>query len=105
MTRSEVRLINVYSVAPENQTKLMEILAEGIHSVMIKQEGYIGSTVLKSLDGKSVAVYARWRAAQDIAAVFQKPENAQYLKRIQELAMPLPGVYEEYVTHNLEDSL
>lgn len=58
MSNSEVKLINIYSVDPSNQDQLVQILKEGVESIMLKQEGYFDSTILKSLDGKSVAVYA-----------------------------------------------
>lgn len=102
MTKSEVRLINVYSVNPENQEKLIQILEEGVHSIMVHQEGYLGSTILRSLDGKSVVVYAHWKEAKNIAAVFQKPENQSYIKRIQEIATAAPGIYEECSSHRME---
>lgn len=101
MTKS-VRLINVYSVKPENQEKLVQILEEGVHSIMVHQEGYLGSTILRSVDGKSVAVCAKWKEAKNIVAVFQKAENESYIKKIQEIAIAAPGIYEECSSHRME---
>lgn len=103
MSNNEVQLINVYSVKPENQEKLIEILKEGIVTIMVHQEGYLGSTILRSLSGNSVAVYAQWKEAKNIAAVFQRPENASYIKKIQEIATAAPGIYEACSTHRMEN--
>lgn len=104
MTKSGVRLINIYSVEPKNQEKLVQILEEGTQSIMINQEGYLGSTILKSLDGKTVAVYAHWKEAKNIMAVFQKPENETYLQKIKEIATASPGIYEVCSSHVMERS-
>ena len=63
-----VTLINVFTVEPENQQKLVELLKEGTESFFSKLPGFISSSVHKSKDGRRAINYAQWRSARDIEA-------------------------------------
>ncbi len=54
-----VTLINVFTVAPEDQQRLLDLLAEATGSVMNKLPGFVSANLHKSLDGKRVVNYAQ----------------------------------------------
>lgn len=96
-----VTLINVYSVDPANQEKLLQELIEAAETIMKSQNGFIGSRILKSRDGKSVTVYAHWERVEDAAEVFRNPKNVEYLKRIAQLGSPNPSFYDSAYSYNI----
>ena len=54
-----VTLINVFMVVPEDQRRLLELLAEATESVMRGLPGFVSANLHKSLDGTKVANYAQ----------------------------------------------
>ena len=69
-----ITLINVATVEPENQQRLVELFVEVTENVMCKQPGFISANFHKSLDGEKVTTYAQWRSVEDFRAVFANPE-------------------------------
>jgi quinol monooxygenase YgiN len=63
-----VTLINVFTVAPENQQRLIDLLVEATQGTMRNQPGYISANIHKSLDGTRVTNYAQWRSQADFEA-------------------------------------
>lgn len=53
-----VTFINVFTVAPENQHRLVELLVETTEDLMSKLPGFISANIHKSLDGTQVVNYA-----------------------------------------------
>jgi len=49
-----VTLINVFTVAPENQQRLVDLLVQATETVMSKQPGYVAANIHRSLDGTKV---------------------------------------------------
>jgi len=84
--REVVTLINVFSVEPGGQEKLMEILKEGTEKLFSRQPGFISTSIHKSPDGRRVVNYGQWKSIKDIEAYRTKPEVGEYLKRVRELA-------------------
>jgi quinol monooxygenase YgiN len=79
-------LVNVFTVEPENQQKLVELLREGTASFFSKMPGFISSSVHRSKDGRRAVNYAQWRSVKDIETFRQNPEFAPYIQRITALA-------------------
>lgn len=95
-------LINHLNVDPENQETLLSILKEGAESIMPKHAGYLGSTIYKSKDSKSIIVISHWSRPKDIEAVRNNPENSDYLKKIQAIAKATPGLFESFFVHEIK---
>lgn len=57
-----VTFINVFTVAPENQQRLVELLVETTEDLMSKLPGFISANIHKSLDGTQVVNYAQWKS-------------------------------------------
>jgi antibiotic biosynthesis monooxygenase (ABM) superfamily enzyme len=53
-----VTLINVFTVAPEDQQRLVDVLVEATQAVMRTQPGFVSANIHKSLDGTRVTNYA-----------------------------------------------
>jgi heme-degrading monooxygenase HmoA len=79
-------LVNVFTVEPENQPKVLALLQEGIETLFSKMPGWISSNLLKSRDGRQIVTYSQWREAKDIDAFRQDPKLKPYFARFGELS-------------------
>ena len=79
-------LVNVFTVEPENQQQLVQVLKEGTESFFSKQPGFISSSVLTSKDGRRAINYSQWRSTKDIESFRGHPYFAPYVQRIVALA-------------------
>ena len=79
-------LVNVFTVEPENQQNLVQVLKEGTESFFSKQPGFISSSVHMSKDGRRAINYSQWRSAENIETFRENPYFAPYIQRIVALA-------------------
>jgi len=89
-----VTLINVFTVTPGDQLKLVEVLIEATDQVMCKQPGFVSANIHRSLDGTRVTNYAQWRSRADYEAIFRDPEVTPHLEKCQQLATFAAAIYE-----------
>lgn len=94
-----VTLINVFAVEPENQQALVDLLIRATDDVMSKQAGYLSARIHRSLDGRKVAVYARWRSIDDFMALTENADAAAHMQRARTLASFEPVLYDVVLTH------
>ncbi len=87
-------LINVFTVAPEHQLKLVDILIEATEQVMRHLPGFISANIHKSFDGTRVINYAQWRSPEDFDAIFNDPEVIVHMNKARELATNDGRLYE-----------
>jgi quinol monooxygenase YgiN len=95
---SLVVLINVFTVEPPNQERLVELLIRATDGLVNKAPGFISSTLHRSIDGTKVAMYAQWRSAEDYQAMRQNPEPLPFLQEALTIATFDPGMYEIVTT-------
>ncbi len=81
-----VTLINVFTVEPENQQKLVDMLVEATQKTMKNIPGFISANIHKSADGVRVTNYAQWLSNEDYEAMFKNPEAVEHMKPITEIA-------------------
>lgn len=81
-----VTLINVFTVEPENQQKLVDLLIEATEKTMKNIPGFISANIHKSADGVRVTNYAQWRSREDFAAMLKNPEAMAHMKPITDIA-------------------
>jgi len=81
-----VTLINVFTVSPENQQRLVDLLVEATQRTMRKQPGYLSAAIHKSVDGTRVTNYAQWRSREDFEAIGKNPEVAVHMRAAAQLA-------------------
>jgi quinol monooxygenase YgiN len=79
-------LVNVFTVEPDNQPKLLALLHEGTETMFSKMTGWISTSLLKSRDGRRIIVHSQWRDAKDIDAFRQDPGMKPYFQQFGALA-------------------
>ena len=81
-----VTLINVFTVKPEDQRALLDLLAEATESVMNRQPGFVSANLHTSLDGTRVVNYAQWQSKEAFERMLNDPEASGHMKRASDLA-------------------
>lgn len=90
-----VTLINVFTVAPENQQRLIDLLAEATEVVMSRMPGFVSANLHRSLDGTKVVNYAQWRSREAFEAMLQNAEAGAHMKEAEQIAEKIePYLYE-----------
>jgi quinol monooxygenase YgiN len=94
MKGTPVTLINVFTVAPENQKKLLDLLAQATVSAVRDSPGFISAIMHRSLDGTRVAMYAQWSSTEAYEAMRDRSVPERYLEQALAIAKFEPGTYE-----------
>jgi len=98
-----VTLINVFTVAKENQQKLVDMLLEATKKTMSHVPGFVSASIHKSADGVRVTNYAQWRTARDFEAMLQNPQALEHMKPILEIATNDAHLYDVVDTFTVDD--
>ena len=89
-----ITLINVFTVEPSNQQRLVDLLARATDGFVGRAPGFISSTLHRSLDGTKVTMYAQWESAAAYEAMRRDPGPLPYLQEALTIAKFEPGMYE-----------
>jgi hypothetical protein len=87
-------LINVFTVDPSNQSRLVELLTKVTDTFVRHARGFISSTLHRSRDGTKVTMYAQWRGLDDYEAMRRDPGPMPYLQEALTIATFEPGIYD-----------
>jgi quinol monooxygenase YgiN len=87
-------IINVFSVDPANQQKLVELLMLATEGSVKNITGFISASLHRSIDGTKVTMYAQWRSAADYQNMRNNPAASPYLEEALTIATFEPGMYE-----------
>jgi len=79
-------LVNVFSVKPENQPKLVQLLVDATQQTMRHLPGFISANIHKSVDGTKVVNYAQWRSREDFDAMRLNPSVGPHMQAAAALA-------------------
>ena len=79
-------LINVLTVEPENQEKLIDLLRESTVGVISKLDGWISTSFVAGMDERHVVIYSQWRDLASIQAMQANPEMVAYFPKVAALA-------------------
>lgn len=93
-TGDVVTLINVFTVAPERQQRLVDLLVEATETTMRHQPGFVSANIHRSLDGTRVANYAQWRSRGDFEAIFRNPDVRAHMEEAMRIATNDGYLYE-----------
>jgi quinol monooxygenase YgiN len=85
-SNSPVTLINIFTVAPADQPRLLALLRENTETVIRGLKGWIATSIVAGSDGTRVAIYSQWETSADIAAMRADPRMQAYLPQIKALA-------------------
>jgi len=89
-----VTFINVLTVEPTNQQRLVDLLTQVTDSSVRRAPGFVSSALHRSLDGTRVTMYSRWRTIEDYEAMRKDPAPLPYLQEALTIAKFEPGMYE-----------
>ncbi len=87
-------LINVFTVEPINQQKLVNLLTLATESTVRKVAGFISSSLHRSIDGTKVTMYAQWKSIEDYQNMRNNATASPYLVEALKIAKFDPGMYE-----------
>jgi quinol monooxygenase YgiN len=86
VTNEVTTLINVFTVEPENQQRLIELLQENTGNVICKLDGWISTNLIATKDRCRVAIYSQWRDFASVAAMRANPDMKAYFPKIAAIA-------------------
>jgi quinol monooxygenase YgiN len=89
-----VTLINVFTVDPANQQRLVELLTRATEISVRHAPGFVSASLHRSTDGTKVTMYAQWRSAEDYQAMRHDPTPLPFLQEALTIATFEPGMYE-----------
>ncbi len=73
-------LVNVFTVDPPMQERLVETLIDATEKTMKRMPGFISASIHKSFDGTKVINYAQWKSREDFEAMTKHPEAIPHMK-------------------------
>jgi quinol monooxygenase YgiN len=95
-----VTLINVFTVAPERQQELLDLLDRATEEVMRHRPGFVSANLHASLDGGHVANYAQWESEAAFQAMLADPECREHMSAATAMADAVPVLYRVSSTHH-----
>jgi quinol monooxygenase YgiN len=91
---STVTSINVFTVTPANQQRLIDLLTRATDGFVNRAPGFISATLHRAIDGTRVTMCARWRSIGDYHSMRQDPGPLPFLQEALTFATFEPGMYE-----------
>ena len=93
-------LINVFTVTPERQQELVELLVRATDETMRHLPGFISANIHKSSDGTRVVNYAQWQSREHFQAMLGNPVAKLHMETAPRLAISVePRLYEVVSVH------
>ena len=99
-----ISLINVFTVDPAHQGRLLELLTRATEDFVSRAPGFVSSTLHRGLDGTKVTMYAQWRSVEDYEAMRRDPGPLPFLQEALTIATFEPGMYEAVRTFSPADT-
>jgi quinol monooxygenase YgiN len=85
-TMQPTTLINVLTVEPENQPKLLQSLRENTDQVVSTLPGWISTSFIASHDKRRVVIHSQWRDVESMRAMQAHPQMRAYFPNVAALA-------------------
>jgi quinol monooxygenase YgiN len=86
VTKEVTTLINILTVEPENQPKLIELLRDNTEKLVSTLDGWISTNFIAATDQRHVVIYSQWRNLASVEAMRVNPDLVAYFPRIAALA-------------------
>ena len=87
-------VINVFTVAPAQQERLVKLLTRATESSVRHVPGFVNAALHRSLDGTKVTMYAQWATPEDYDRMRARPDASPFLTDALAIARFEPGFYE-----------
>lgn len=85
--------INVFTVSPENQQRLIDLLVQATEQSVRHADGFVSAALHRGLDGTKVTMYAQWRSMEAYQAMRADPSAMPYLAEALTIATFEVGSY------------
>jgi antibiotic biosynthesis monooxygenase (ABM) superfamily enzyme len=92
-------LINVFTVAPERQRELVDLLVRTTDEVMRHQPGFLSANIHASPDGTRVANYAQWESVEHFQRMQADPTAREHMGVVAAMATFEPALYDVVSVH------
>ncbi|HZE40167.1 MAG TPA: antibiotic biosynthesis monooxygenase family protein [Stackebrandtia sp.] len=79
-------LINVFTVRPDRQRELVDVLTHATEEVMRHLPGFVSANIHASTDGTRVVNYAQWRSTDDFQTMLDNPDAQVHMRQASALA-------------------
>jgi quinol monooxygenase YgiN len=89
-----VTVINVFTVDPARQQRLVELLTQATEGAVRRAPGFVSASLHRSLDGTKVTMYAQWRSLAAYHAMRGDSGPRPFLEEALTFATFEPGIYE-----------
>jgi quinol monooxygenase YgiN len=89
-----ITFINVFTVEPVNQQRLVELLARFTDASVRHAPGFVAAAIHRNLDGTKVTMYSQWRTIEDYQAMRKDAAPLPYLQEALTIAKVESGMYE-----------
>jgi|SRR6185503_16039691 quinol monooxygenase YgiN len=89
-----IALINVFTVQPLNQQRLVDLLVRATDEFVSRAPGFLSSSLHRSFDGTKVTMFAQWRSIEDYEVMRRDPGPRPFLEEALTIAKFEPGIYE-----------
>ncbi|MGW1289890.1 antibiotic biosynthesis monooxygenase family protein [Streptomyces sp. NPDC001118] len=100
-TRPVATLINVFTISPDRQAELIDLLAGATEETMKHQPGFICANFHASLDGERVINYAQWESEEYYRAMLANPEARVHMDKAATIASDVqPRLYRVASSHH-----
>lgn len=97
-------LINVFTVEPQKQMALFEVLKEATQQVMSKLPGYISANLHVGDDWRTVTNYAQWATVEDYQNALKDELALTHIKQAAAMAIEFsPVTYTQIWSDRLND--
>src|SRR6266446_6581757 len=82
-----ITLINVFTVDPASQRRLVELLTEATEVSVRWAPGFVSASLHRSKDGTKVTMYAQWRSIDHYQAMRQDSRPIPFLQEALTIAI------------------
>lgn len=89
-----VTIVTQFTVAPENQQRLVDIVVRAVEEEVLRTPGFIATKIHRSLDGTHVLNYSQWESREAFESTLQRTDFIPYVQEILRIATLEPDFYE-----------
>jgi quinol monooxygenase YgiN len=89
-----ITLINVFTVEPASQQRLIVLLTEATEVSVREAPGFVSASLHRSTDGSKVTMYAQWQSIEHYQAMRGDPAPLPFFQEALKIATFEPGIYE-----------
>lgn len=94
-----VTLVNTFTVEPDDQQKLVDLLVAATEETMTAVPGFVSANIHRSLDGERIVNYAQWESVEQFEAMLEDVDAAAHMDEARNLATNDAHLYEVVSVH------